>query len=178
MSEPTLQIVAAMGARQAVMLDAARAELVRRLGAGWQIRLDYVPFDRPPAAPILILSLDDDVGEADEHFASTALRWRDRIAGLAGTGRLLLCNLPRNEGWHRATIGSAKIRRLNRLAIDLSREWHIEIVDLDRSLALSGGGDPAVQALRAGQLLAAALIEGGGEPGGVAFPVERRLPSR
>lgn len=133
------------------------------IGNDWPVRVRFESLDVTaiPAGTVLILSLADDMAD------SAAVRWRIRIARCAAAGhrRILLCNLFRHVvGGGQRTDVIERIRRLDRMAIDLSREAGAEIVDIDRLFALCGAralGSAAQAAQLAGHAIAAAILEGG-----------------
>lgn len=115
-------------------------------GADWPIQLRYW---EPGAAPatsepgsVTVLSLLPDVDRA-EPFAETEARWRARLALLAaGAAPVLICTVFRCIADRRTPAGLERIeriRRLNRMAADLSHDLGATIVDIDRAFAHIGG---------------------------------------
>lgn len=171
------RIVAAIAHEDQRAAMAAAAEMLSRyvgfaLGADWPVFLRLIAPDDAEIPPgvVLVAALLEDSALHDP-IASTRARWAARIGRYraAGHDRVLLCNLfrrvedPTGEG-----PGVEQIRRLNRMAIDLSREFGVEIVDIDRLFALCGGrsldtdyrGGGGMAPRLAGHAIANAILQG------------------
>lgn len=171
------RIVAAIGGegQQAAMIAAGQqlADCVGfALAADWPVRLRLIDPDEAeiPSGIVLVASPIEDLANNDP-IASVEARWIARIGRYrsAGHDRILLCNMFRHvDRQARATGGIERIRRLNRLAIGLSRGLGVEVVDIDRLLALCGartvgadfrcGGEVAAQLV--GHAIADAILQG------------------
>jgi hypothetical protein len=89
---------------------------------------------------IVISSLVLEVANYEEAWPQVEHRLRARYEALAGTGAVIfLCtvlrHVARSEGADQAKCKLIRIRRLNLLAAELSRETGACVIDLDRSLA-------------------------------------------
>jgi hypothetical protein len=109
-------------------------------------------------ADIVVSSLLPEVLVQDEAWADTEARLRLRCAEAAkGGARHYLCTVFRHIGHDQAPGLRARIRKLNLLAIELSRETGVFVIDIDRCLADVGafafatdfrlGGEFAVEAV-------------------------------
>ncbi len=115
-------------------------------GADWPIQLRYWDPGAAPATSepgsVIVLSLLPDV-DRREPFAETEARWRARLALLAeGTAPALICTVFRALADRWAPGGQQRIeriRRLDRMAADLSHDHGATIVDIDRAFAHIGG---------------------------------------
>jgi hypothetical protein len=114
----------------------------------WPVQLNIAPPDAeaPPAftPSAIVLSLSPEVGRIDEPIAVTQGRWRDRLRRLAATGApVFVCtvfrHVPDRGGAGAPSKRLERIRRLNLMAAELSRELGVLVVDLDRALAHIGG---------------------------------------
>lgn len=175
-SRPVMPVTAIVSDAERAGIAAAGQQLAEALSAGsgvaWQVRLHFASFedgDIPPEAAI-VTSLHHDVDGA-EPVDRIAERWQARIRRhrAAGHGRILLCNLFRHvQEPSPAGITIERLRRLNQLAINLSRTAGIEIVDVDRLLALFGARaietdyrcDSAAARRLVGHAIAAAILDG------------------
>jgi hypothetical protein len=114
-----------------------------------QIRLRPPPLaiepEHPPMA--IIASLLPEVACLDEPISLTETRWRKQLAALNGDLRssTFLCTIFRVVGGgRRAAPGNAapkiveRIRRLNLLAADLSHDFGVGVIDIDRIFAHLG----------------------------------------
>jgi hypothetical protein len=164
----SLRFVAAVGAGGRPMIAAAARHLAACLrtatGTDWLVdAVVAAPGARDlPEGVAVVASIADDMGTAREPLDDIAARWRIRLERHgAGGRRVLLCNLFRHAGDRGQADGIAHIRRLDRLAIALSRDTGAEVVDIDRLFALCGGalvrsgGD-----MLAGHAIAAAMLDG------------------
>ncbi|HEY3888721.1 MAG TPA: hypothetical protein VGL73_09105 [Caulobacteraceae bacterium] len=115
-------------------------------GADWPIQLRYWERGAAPATSqpgsVIVLSLLADV-DRDEPFVETEARWRARLAQLAkGAAPVLICTVFRALADRRAPGGLQRverIRRLDRMAADLSHDLGATVVDIDRAFAHIGG---------------------------------------
>jgi hypothetical protein len=145
---PPLQLTVAVteGERDLIVAAANRLSLCLGDGTapGWPIRIRFVAPDAPlpPEPSVAILaSLAIDAGRSGDPFESIAAGWRDRIAGWRAAAQpILLLNLFRHVADANDRPARAPhLRRLNLLAIELSRQSGAGIVDIDRAFALIGG---------------------------------------
>lgn len=101
-------------------------------------------FDRPDAPTLVLTSLLGEMDRLDEPWADAEARLRARYAALSAGGRrvVYVCTLLRHigEDLSRATRDARRVRlrRLNLLAVELSRELGLIVVDIDRDLAALG----------------------------------------
>lgn len=166
------RIVALTGPPSRAAMVAAAEQLsecvTAAVGHSWPVRLRIEERDGavPPGA-ILVASLLDDMISGEE-LSAIAARWRERIARCrtAGHERILIANLFRHVAGD--PDAAERIRRLNLLAIELSRELDVEIVDVDRLLSLLGGrtigsdyrSDSEAAARLTGHAITAAILAG------------------
>jgi hypothetical protein len=112
-----------------------------------RFRRSVTAIDRqaPPAA--IIVSLLAETARPDEHIALTEARWRSQLTALdAGlVPSTFLCTIFRAVRGARADRASApalalieRIRRINLMAIDLSHDIGVNIIDIDRTIAHIG----------------------------------------
>ena len=140
------------------------------LGREWPVRLRLIGPDDVdiPSGIVLVASIDDGAGL--EPIAQSAARWVARIERYRSLGhdRVLICNRFRHIGPDARQSEVERIRRLNRLAIELSRHLSVEVIDADRLLALCGartlaadvrGAGAATSAL-VGHAIADAILQG------------------
>ena len=142
------------------------------LGSVWPIKLVLANADgRIASASIWIASMIDDVSRR-EPIEATTQRWQERRQRWSQRGgkRILLATL---FGSVPCVSGDPtkveRLRRLNMMALRLSRESGIEIVDIDRLFSLCGArklatdyrcrGESAAQL--AGHAITAAIFAGG-----------------
>ncbi len=116
--------------------------------ASWPIRLNFrapgasIPEDVSPSA--IILSLLPEVAATSEPIADTEARWRPYLDGLlAGGVPVFLSTVFRHVSDRPRDGGSnpvlERIRRLNRMALDLSHDLGVAVIDVDRAFAHIGG---------------------------------------
>jgi hypothetical protein len=171
------RIIAAIGGesqRDAMVAAAGRLShsVGLALGADWPVQLQLIGLDDPEIPPglVIVASPMDDPASNDP-LALIEARWIARIGRYrsAGHDRILLCNMFRHiDPQVRPAGGIERIRRLNLLAIRLSREWGVEVVDVDRLLALCGArtvgadyrGGGAAAARLTGHAIANAILQG------------------
>jgi hypothetical protein len=150
-SPRTLRIDAIVAGNERSALVAASEQLGESLGAAtgqpWHIDLhfrgDLMAVDVLVPPSIVVASLLPELARGDEPLAAIEARWR---AGLATLVRdpgpaVLLCTIFRHVA---AAPGDARtrmierIRRLDRMAIDLSHDAGVGIADVDRTFAHLG----------------------------------------
>jgi hypothetical protein len=166
-------------AEQAAMTRAAE-QLAGNLSAAdsdaeWLVDVRFVDgFDQVEASDdaVVVVSLLPEV-DRDEAWATTEQRVRGAVTGVleAGVANLFLCTVLRHAGGadepaEAVVARRTRIRRLNMLAINLSQEFGVFVVDIDRDLAAIGaraldtdyrlGGDFAAGA--AGKSIAMSLL--------------------
>lgn len=115
-------------------------------GAEWPIQLRFWAAGKAAqtSAPgaVLVLSLLPEAG-SHEPFIQTEARWRARLDDLVtGAAPVLLCTVFRHVDGRREPGGPARverIRRLNRMAAELSHDFGVSVVDIDRAFAHVGG---------------------------------------
>jgi hypothetical protein len=132
----------------------AAAELLseslgRAAGGGpWPVQLNFRPPGAPPqegATPsAIITSLLPEVAAPGEPIAETQARWRAHLDALLAAGApVFLCTVFRHlndrprDG--RVSPVLERIRRLNRMALDLSHDIGVGVIDIDRAFAHIGG---------------------------------------
>lgn len=117
-------------------------------GPAWPVRVGL----RAPAAGLgadtgptaVIVSLLPEVANLGEPIAETEARWRAYLDGLLAAGvPVLVCTVFRHVAG-RFAVGAPspaveRIRRLNRMAIDLSHELGVGVIHIDRAFAHIGG---------------------------------------
>jgi hypothetical protein len=97
--------------------------------------------DRSVADPIVISSLLPEIANYEEPWPQVERRLRAKYEALSGTEGVVifLCtvlrHVARSEGADQAELKRIRIRRLNLLVAELSRETGAYVIDLDRSLA-------------------------------------------
>jgi hypothetical protein len=116
-------------------------------GADWPVRLNFrrpgdsVLLDTAPT--LIVTSLLPEVAR-EEPIAETDARWRAYLDRLKTPGApVFVCTVFRHVA-ERSKAGAtspllARIRRLNRLAVTLSQELDVGVIDLDRVMAHIGG---------------------------------------
>ena len=120
--------------------------LANATGADWPIQLRFwAPGEAAAtsaAGAVLVLSLLPEVAR-DEPFAETEARWRTRLADLVtGSAPVLLCTVFGHVAGRRDPDGPRiveRIRRLNRMTAELSHDFAVSVVDIDRAFAHIGG---------------------------------------
>jgi hypothetical protein len=190
-SDPLQRLVALMPPGEESVARAAALQLCDCLAAAtgtrWSLSLS-LPQEMPPPAKlngaIIVDSLSRELSVRDEPIAVTRDRWRARLAAYAAAGckMALICTIFR----HVADPGERgvlleRIRRLNLLAAELSRETGVGVVDIDRLFALFGARwlhsdyrlSGAIAAEVAGHAIVTALFTGGLD-GWVPAEVEHR----
>jgi len=136
------------------------------LGGDWPVRLRLVAPDEAeiPSGVVLVATIA--ARGTDEAPDAVEARWRDRIARYRTRGheRILLCNLARQAGAPvPAPVEMARLRRLRRSVITLSRDLGVEVVDAERLLALCGlrriAADPRGPGVAAADLIGHAVVD-------------------
>lgn len=136
------------------VMAAAAAQLSDSLAAAsnspWRVQIRLLPnfplasVNRPTA---MIASLLPELARLDEPIKLTEARWREWLASLDNERResTFLCTIFRlASGGRRAAPGNPapriieRIRRLNRLAVDLSHDFAVGVIDIDRIFAHLG----------------------------------------
>ncbi|MFI4976874.1 MAG: hypothetical protein ACHP84_20260 [Caulobacterales bacterium] len=147
-----LAVEALTHAAERAALIAGMEQLAEVLGAAagrpWPVRLNF----RPPgsevpaevAPNVVIASLMPDVDRADETPAETESRWRTYLVKLqhAGAPVLMLTVFRRLANRANAGVPSPlleRIRQLNRMALELSHDLGVGVIDIDRAFAHIGG---------------------------------------
>jgi hypothetical protein len=134
-------------------LIAAAEQLSEHLGAAaegppWPVRLNFRPpggeIPASPAPTAVIASLLPEAGRVSEDPAETEARWRAHLARLQQAGApVFVCTVFRHVA-DRAAAGTVspvleRIRRLDRMAADLSHDLGVAVIDIDRAFAHIGG---------------------------------------
>ena len=117
-------------------------------GAGpWPVQLNFRPADGAPVLDPLptaiITSLLPEAATADEPLAGREARWNAWLTRLQATGApVFLCLVFRQVADRPRDGGPSpvleRIRRLNRMALDLSHRTGATVIDIDRALAHVG----------------------------------------
>jgi hypothetical protein len=169
-----LSIAAGVTANERAAVQVAADHLARVLGEAdgktWTCETTFA--DDPAAlasgegADLLVTSLLTEVARSTGPWAETEKRLRKLYAQLTESGTpVFICTVLRRAGDHDDAL-LVRIRRLNLLAADLSRETGAYVIDVDRVLADIGGrwlqtdyrlGGPSAAAV-AGHLIAQTLL--------------------
>jgi hypothetical protein len=147
-SKPILIQAVVTAAEQAAVRDAAErlsASLSAAAGTAYAVDCvfptDIDRLDRSGKTSIVITSLLDEVDAVDERWQETEDRLRSTYRNLSEDGRLavFICTVLRHVAPDAApelvTARRIRIRRLNLLAAELSRETGCFVIDVDRMLA-------------------------------------------
>jgi hypothetical protein len=134
-----------MRERPAVIAGVQQLSEALRAAAGvdWPIQLtfwDAGQLRELPAGSLAVLSLLADA-EHDEPFDKAAARWRGRSERLTAQGAPVLVLTVFRVAERSTPDGQRmleRIRRLNRLAVDLSHDIGVTVVDIDRAFAHIG----------------------------------------
>jgi hypothetical protein len=151
MSEATsLLIEARVDERERPAMEEARAQLqeylVRAGAAQARVELVFAAADAPVAAAsgtLVVASLMTELSRGEEPLESTTRRWLAHLGDLASQGTpVYLCNVFRHAA-ERARDGRPtplldRIRRLDLMAIQLSRDTGAGVIDIDRAFAEIG----------------------------------------
>lgn len=141
-------VLAAAMAQLRDCLAAAGGERVWHIGLRFCPSLASIDRQRPPTA--IVASLLAETARPDEHIALTEARWRSQLAALDPglVPAIFLCTIFRAVRGARADRAAApalalieRIRRLNLMAIELSHDLGVNIVDIDRLFAHIGALD-------------------------------------
>jgi hypothetical protein len=118
-------------------------ESTRAAGFDLRIGLNFLPsfvgLDVPAPRSIVIASLLPDLF-GEEAWPQTQGRWRAQVAPIAADEAppIFLCNVFRYVAGNPRHPSVERIRRLNLLAIELSHDFGLNIVDIDRVFAHLG----------------------------------------
>jgi hypothetical protein len=114
----------------------------------WPVRIQFHPAGEQiaPAAGVsaIVLSLLPEAERPDEPIAATEARWRAQLDPLLASGAPVFLRTVFRHAPERARDGTPtpvleRIRRLNRMAADLSHALGVGVIDIDRSFAHIGG---------------------------------------
>jgi hypothetical protein len=114
----------------------------------WQVHLRFrAPgTDIDPLLPqsAIIVSLLPETKRATESIAETKARWRTYLGRLQAIGppvfvRTVFRHVRERTGGAGATQLLERIRRLNRMAVELSNELGVAVIEIDRAFAHVGG---------------------------------------
>ncbi|HYS88019.1 MAG TPA: hypothetical protein VEN78_23920 [Bradyrhizobium sp.] len=168
---PPIPIVAMVSMAERAAVDGACGNIVRALGeAGgtpWKCDCRFVPghadLQNAHAGSILVSSLVLEV-DAPEPWTDVEQRLRGIYAGLCARGDpVFICTVLRHTGAGEpdASRRRIRIRRLNLLAAEISREHGAFVIDIDRQLADVGarrlGTDYRLQGAAAADLAGNAI---------------------
>jgi hypothetical protein len=117
-------------------------------GPAWPVHLKFLgslaEASAAPALSALVVSLLPDTRLMNEPIAQTEARWRAGAERLLASGApVFVCTVFRHIN-ERPNAGTAspmleRIRRLDRMALDLSHDLGVAIIDIDRAFAHIGG---------------------------------------
>ena len=114
----------------------------------WQVRLQFcapgTDIDPSPPQSAIIVSLLPETKRAAEFIAETKARWRSYLGRLQAIGRPVFVRTVFRHVRDRAGEAGAtqlleRIRRLNRMAVELSHELGVGVIEIDRAFAHIGG---------------------------------------
>jgi hypothetical protein len=114
----------------------------------WQVRVQFhalgTNIDSSPPQAAIIVSLLPETKHLGESIAETKARWRTYLGRLQAIGPPVFVRTVFRHARDRAKDGRAthlleRIRRLNRMAVELSHELGIAVIDIDRAFAHIGG---------------------------------------
>jgi hypothetical protein len=132
-------------------------------GQAWPVSLQFLPpgaeIATSPAAPAVIVSLLPEVYRVDEAIAETEARWRIYLDRLQASGapvfvRTVFRHVSDRVGDGVTSPVLERIRRLNRMAVGLSHELGVAVIDIDRAFAHIGGRELKTDYRLAGVLAA------------------------
>lgn len=175
--EPAIDLAAIVGGEERDTIVAAARRLSHCLGeddSGWPVRVHLGTAEAPPPGPsaIVIASLRADADLLEAPLDAIVARWPPRLAMLreGGHGAILMPTLFRHVADPAARPALVeRIRRLNLIAVALSRTHGVQIVDVDRAFALVGaralatdyrGHGPIARDVAAHAIVAAILATG------------------
>lgn len=183
MTAEVIQIEALTHPAEQPALVAAAEQLSEWLGAAtgaaaWPVRLSLRPPGDAaavaPGATVVIASLLPELGQPSAAGQDAPARWGGYLGALEASGApIFICTIFRHVADRRpdgrATPLLERIRRLNRMAFDLSRARGVGVIDIDRAFAHIGarplgtdyrlGGVLAAEV--AGHAIAWSLLSGG-----------------
>ena len=144
--EIILQAVVDDGEQSAVRLAAERLANSLTTAAGYPITVKCTFIDSHNALngsvgdALVITSLLPEVANYEEPWPQVERRLRETYQGLSGQSPVIfictvLRHIARSENADQVKLKRIRIRRLNLLAAELSRETGAYVIDLDRSLA-------------------------------------------
>ncbi|MFI4933637.1 MAG: hypothetical protein ACHP7N_03380 [Caulobacterales bacterium] len=117
-------------------------------GEGWPVYLRFHPAGGAPAdLPahcVIVTSLLQEVHRLGEPIIETEARWRAQLGQLQASGApVFVCTVFRyvRDQTREGTISPVleRIHRLNRMAMELSHDLGVAVIDLDRAFADLGG---------------------------------------
>lgn len=114
----------------------------------WVVRLGFLaPGFRPPKAPkhpdVFVTSMLPELDHPQDPIGVTEARWREHLGLLQDTGAtVFVCTIYRHIGGIADPADRLalleRVRRLNLLAVKLSHELGVGVIDLDRAFAERG----------------------------------------
>jgi hypothetical protein len=117
-------------------------------GPSWPVRLNLAPPGAPlgegPAPHVIVTSMLPEIRRLSDPMPAVEARWRAELERLTATGAaVFVCTVFRHLA-ERPKDGAAsplleRVRRLNRLAMDLSNAFGVGVIDFDRDLTHIGG---------------------------------------
>ena len=116
-------------------------------GQPWPVRINLMPPGAPlgegPAPHVIVTSMLPEVGRLSEPMPDVEARWRAELERLTASGAVVfVCTVFRHLADRpKDGVASAlleRIRRLNRLAMELSNTLGVGVIDFDRDLAHLG----------------------------------------
>jgi hypothetical protein len=150
MSRVSLSLVAYVDPAETPVVIAGANMLSECLGVAagggpWPVALQFgapgAPVRLATAPSAVILSLLPEASAADA-FTAVEARWRERVRQASEIGApVFVCTVFRHVAERTTAEGASRlerIRRLNLLAVQLSHELGVFVVDLDRALAHLG----------------------------------------
>jgi hypothetical protein len=89
---------------------------------------------------VVVASLLKEIASLDESLAQTEARWRDQLLSLEKLDIVsaFVCTIFRHVGSREAPALIERIRRLNRLAVQLSHDTGVGVIDIDRIFGYFG----------------------------------------
>jgi hypothetical protein len=117
-------------------------------GPSWPVRLNLTPPGAPlaegPAPHVIVTSMLPETQRLSDPMPVVEARWRAALERLTASGAaVLVCTVFRHLA-ERPKDGAAsplleRVRRLNRLAVELSNAFGVGVIDFDRDLTHIGG---------------------------------------
>ena len=120
------------------------AEAGAHPGVELRFREGLAGLDPAHAPTIAIASLQLELMRDDETLAATEARWRERLVALSAVPMVVFCTILRHAATplparpNGATSQIERIRRLDRMAIELAHETGARVADVDRVVAHVG----------------------------------------